>query len=1024
MQSHKKQSVMKKNILRILSIFLLTGFLSVTAIAGTGTVTVKLHASDGFTGVANATVKYYKSGQQTLGTTDANGEWSGVISDIANSTTFYVYPQSGGAKIWLNIDPATNPTLTVQMVAVTIDLKDCDGNALAGEAQYYKSGWQTIGNTPATIDLLPYTGLGPGQGNYDFKVKYNGRTSATNRQDISVDQTVDFTTTRVDFSYSGPIQYYNGGWQTVTGPIELIGGTQNYGGNPVSKAEFRFGNPVVYQAWFDITGCNVGGALIQLVDETGSPVANGDVGGINNLSYRSRCGGSWTYNYVSFTTDANGFAILNTSCTNNNWDGKITVRVNATSKEQVVATNSVYQLSRVNVNLNTCNPSAPLAGGVVKYQVGGWPTIGTTDASGNVNFLAFDGNNVGVRMSYNVKGTEQRSGIPVSFPVTNIDFTTTTVTFNYPGTIQINAGGWPVITTPIELLPGDYIFRFDGNQTGTIAISGCEFEKSFVVFKLLDSNGNGLAGGVAKYSSGGWQTIGTTPSNGTITALLDGSLGNTKFRVEYGGHACEKWQDVSVNPTVVFNTVSVTMKLLKSDNVTELAGTSKYSGGGWQQFGTGTTTTTMELLPKNIKFRVEYGGHACEKWQDVSVNSTVVFNTVLVTMKLLKSDNMTELAGTSKYSGGGWQQFGTGTTTTTMELLPKNIKFRVEYGGHACEKWQDVSVNPTVVFNTVSVTMKLLKSDNVTELAGTSKYSGGGWQQFGTGTTTTTMELLPKNIKFRVEYGGHACEKWQDVSVNSTVVFNTVLVTMKLLKSDNMTELAGTSKYSGGGWQQFGTGTTTTTMELLPKNIKFRVEYGGHACEKWQDVSVSSTVVFNTVLVTMKLLDTNNGNAELGGTAKYSGGGWQQFGTGTTTTDMELLPKNIKFRVEYSGDAKEKWQDVSVNPNVDFTWDGSNLNRLAGEENTYKLENNYPNPFDRFTTINYSIPEDRKVSLMIYDWNGKLVKVLVDEFKDSGDYQVEWDARDESGNLVPGGIYYYRFKSGTLDETRNMIRVH
>jgi flagellar hook assembly protein FlgD len=64
------------------------------------------------------------------------------------------------------------------------------------------------------------------------------------------------------------------------------------------------------------------------------------------------------------------------------------------------------------------------------------------------------------------------------------------------------------------------------------------------------------------------------------------------------------------------------------------------------------------------------------------------------------------------------------------------------------------------------------------------------------------------------------------------------------------------------------------------------------------------------------------------------------------------------------------------------------------------------------------------VSLIIYDMNGKQVKVLVDEFRDSGDHQIEWDARDESGQLVPAGIYYFRIQSGTFVEMKTMSRIY
>jgi hypothetical protein len=207
-----------------------------------------------------------------------------------------------------------------------------------------------------------------------------------------------------------------------------------------------------------------------------------------------------------------------------------------------------------------------------------------------------------------------------------------------------------------------------------------------------------------------------------------------------------------------------------------------------------------------------YGGAAREKYQDIASNSFVVFQTVKVTMKLLDSAGTTELASGAKYYAGGWKTFGGGTTTTQMELLPLRYKFRVSYGGASQEKYQDVSSNPVVVFQTKLVTMKLLDSAGTTELTGGAKYYASGWKTFGGGTTTTQMELLPLRYKFKVSYVGASIAKYQDVSTNQTVVFQTGQV-----HSDSGT----CTHYYASGWKTF-----TQDMELLPVRYKFKFNDG------------------------------------------------------------------------------------------------------------------------------------------------------------------------------------------------------
>ena len=75
--------------------------------------------------------------------------------------------------------------------------------------------------------------------------------------------------------------------------------------------------------------------------------------------------------------------------------------------------------------------------------------------------------------------------------------------------------------------------------------------------------------------------------------------------------------------------------------------------------------------------------------------------------------------------------------------------------------------------------------------------------------------------------------------------------------------------------------------------------------------------------------------------------------------------------------------------------------------NQYDLKNNYPNPFNPSTNIEFSIAGTGKVSLKIFDVLGKEIKTLVDEEKTPGNYKVTFDA----GSLS-SGVYFYMLKAG------------
>jgi len=84
---------------------------------------------------------------------------------------------------------------------------------------------------------------------------------------------------------------------------------------------------------------------------------------------------------------------------------------------------------------------------------------------------------------------------------------------------------------------------------------------------------------------------------------------------------------------------------------------------------------------------------------------------------------------------------------------------------------------------------------------------------------------------------------------------------------------------------------------------------------------------------------------------------------------------------------------------------------------SFNLGQNFPNPFDDVTQINYQIPaqskeSQRNVSLNIYNLKGAWVKKLLDKKQASGKYIIYWDSRDYQGNALPSGTYFYQLKIG------------
>lgn len=89
---------------------------------------------------------------------------------------------------------------------------------------------------------------------------------------------------------------------------------------------------------------------------------------------------------------------------------------------------------------------------------------------------------------------------------------------------------------------------------------------------------------------------------------------------------------------------------------------------------------------------------------------------------------------------------------------------------------------------------------------------------------------------------------------------------------------------------------------------------------------------------------------------------------------------------------------------------------------SFVMHQNFPNPFNPLTIIQYEIPKSSWVNLAIYNTLGQLVRVLVDEEQAAGRYEVGWDGLDSSRNQTSGGVYIYRIVANGQIITRKMLK--
>lgn len=111
-------------------------------------------------------------------------------------------------------------------------------------------------------------------------------------------------------------------------------------------------------------------------------------------------------------------------------------------------------------------------------------------------------------------------------------------------------------------------------------------------------------------------------------------------------------------------------------------------------------------------------------------------------------------------------------------------------------------------------------------------------------------------------------------------------------------------------------------------------------------------------------------------------------------------------------------------PLGDLNWFGMELSSVEKANKipkAFKLMDNYPNPFNPVTTIQYELPLTSMVQLVIYNVRGEEIIRLIDGNQTAGVHSVVWNGRDSNGITVSNGIYFYKLMAGNSAETRKMV---
>ena len=88
---------------------------------------------------------------------------------------------------------------------------------------------------------------------------------------------------------------------------------------------------------------------------------------------------------------------------------------------------------------------------------------------------------------------------------------------------------------------------------------------------------------------------------------------------------------------------------------------------------------------------------------------------------------------------------------------------------------------------------------------------------------------------------------------------------------------------------------------------------------------------------------------------------------------------------------------------------------------SFALSQNFPNPFNPETKIQYDLPKSTHVRIEIFNLLGQKMRTLVNDQKPAGSHTVVWNGRKENGEAVASGVYIYRLQTEQFMKSRKLI---
>ncbi len=192
--------------------------------------------------------------------------------------------------------------------------------------------------------------------------------------------------------------------------------------------------------------------------------------------------------------------------------------------------------------------------------------------------------------------------------------------------------------------------------------------------------------------------------------------------------------------------------------------------------------------------------------------------------------------------------------------------------------------------------------------------------------------------------------------------------------------------------------------------------------QKLEEILVRLVSTSDTSGIIVKCLETAAASGSFVGSFGFSSGSASDEANGLISVSENDTIRVFYYDSEYAtGDFYPKWdvaiwqpKPVDVDENIDES------NHIFKK---YELFQNWPNPFNASTTIKFHLPEKTFVNLIVYNLNGQKTKTLYDKELKAGVHTILWDGKNDSGEHVASGLYFYRIETENFVSLKRMILV-